>query len=91
MLEGNAVFPAGAIAYQRGKLPAPEALKLYMDHGTTELDAQYGPAQQRIDALFKERGFGPPNAVPRVFEGTGHNERAWSARLETPLSFLLAR
>lgn len=43
------------------------------------------------NAVFKERGFGPPNAVSRVLEGTGHNERAWSARLETPLSFLLAR
>jgi enterochelin esterase-like enzyme len=91
MFEDNEVFPAAAIAYLRAKLPAPGALKLYMDHGTTELDAQYGRAQQRIDALFKERGFGPPQVVSRVFEGTGHNERAWSARLETPLTFLLGR
>jgi enterochelin esterase-like enzyme len=91
MLEDNEVFPAAAMAYLRAKLPAPGMLKLYMDHGTTELDAQYGRAQQRIDALFKERGFGPPQVVSRVFEGTGHNERAWSARLATPLTFLLGR
>jgi enterochelin esterase-like enzyme len=87
----NDVFPAGAIAYLRDKLPAPGAFKLYMDHGTSELDALYGPAQQRIDALFKERGFGPPQVVSRVFEGAGHNEDAWNARLATPLAFLLGR
>jgi enterochelin esterase-like enzyme len=91
MFEDNEVFPAAAVAYLRNKLPAPGALKLYMDHGTTELDAQYARAQQRIDALFKERGFGPPQVVSRVFEGTGHNESAWGARLEIPLTFLLGR
>jgi enterochelin esterase-like enzyme len=91
LFEDNDVFPAAAIAYLRGKLPVPGALKLYMDHGTTELDAQYGRAQQRIDALLKERGFGPPLVVSRVFEGMGHNERAWNARLATPLAFLIGR
>jgi enterochelin esterase-like enzyme len=91
MFEDNEVFPAAAVAYLRDKLPAPGALKLYMDHGTTELDAQYARAQQRIDALFSERGFGQPQVVSRVFQGMGHNERAWSARLQTPLTFLLGR
>ena len=89
MFEDNEVFPAAALAYLREKLPAPGSLRLYMDHGTTELDAQYGPAQRRIDALLKERGFVPPQVVSRVFEGTGHNERAWSERLAIPLAFLL--
>jgi enterochelin esterase-like enzyme len=89
--EHNEVYPAAALAYLREKLPAPGALKLYMDHGTTQLDAQYGRAQQRIDALLAERGFGPPRVVSRVFEGTGHNERDWSARLHVPLGFLLGR
>jgi hypothetical protein len=26
--------------------------------------------------------------MSRVFEGTGHNERAWAARLDVPLEFL---
>lgn len=91
MMEDNEVFPAAAIAYLREKLPAPGSLRLYMDHGTTELDAQYGRAQRRVDALLRERGFGPPQVVSRVFEGTGHNERAWGARLEIPLNFLLGR
>jgi enterochelin esterase-like enzyme len=89
LFEDNEVFPAAGLAYLRQKLPAPGALKLYMDHGTTELDAQYPRAQQRVDALLKERGFGPPQVVSRVFEGTGHNERAWRGRLAIPLRFLL--
>ncbi len=92
--ERNELFPSAAIAYLQDKLPRaanPAVFKLYMDHGTTELDAQYGQAQARIDALFKELGFGPPGVVSRVFEGAGHNERAWGARLHMPLAFLLGR
>jgi enterochelin esterase-like enzyme len=89
LFEDNEVFPGAALAYLKHKLPAPGALKLYMDHGTTELDAQYARAQQRVDALLKERGFAPPQVVSRVFEGTGHNERAWAERLAIPLAFLL--
>jgi enterochelin esterase-like enzyme len=29
--------------------------------------------------------------VSRAFEGAGHNEAAWRARLATPLAFLLGR
>jgi enterochelin esterase-like enzyme len=89
--EDNDVFPAAALAYLREKLPAPGALKLYLDRGTTELDAQYGRAQARVDALLKERGFAQPLVVSRVFDGTGHNERDWAARLHVPLEFLLGR
>jgi enterochelin esterase-like enzyme len=89
--ENNDIFPAAAVAYLRDRLPAPGALKLYMDRGTTELDANYAQAQQRVDALLRERGFGPPQVVSRVYEGAGHNERAWRERLGTPLVFLLGR
>jgi enterochelin esterase-like enzyme len=89
--EDNDIYPAAAVAYLRDRLPAPGALRLYMDRGTTELDANYAQAQQRVDALLRERGFGPPQVVSRVYEGAGHNERAWGARLGTPLRFLLGR
>ena len=75
----------------RAKLPPPDTVRLYMDRGTTELDAQYDQAQPRIDALMAEKGFRAPGFVSRVFEGTGHNERAWAARLDVPLMHLMAR
>jgi hypothetical protein len=60
-----------------------------MDHGTTELDALYGPYQTFINQIVADRGYTAANSISRVFEGTGHNERAWAARLEIPLQFML--
>lgn len=89
--ERNDEIPSAAIAYLRDRLPPPAEVKLYMDRGTTQLDAQYDQAQPRIDALMAEKGFRPPRFVTRVFEGTGHNEVDWSKRLHIPLEFLLGR
>jgi len=87
--ERNAEIPAAGRAYLRRRLPAPGEHRLYMDRGTAELDALYDEAQAQVDALMRERGFGPPHFVTRVFEGEGHNERAWARRLEIPLRHLL--
>ena len=88
----NDEVPSAAIAYLRGALPQPATVKLWMDRGTTELDAQYDQAQPRIDALMAEKGFAPgPRYQTRVYEGTGHNEVDWAQRLHEPLTFLLGR
>jgi predicted alpha/beta superfamily hydrolase len=88
--ERNAEIPAAGRAYLRRRLPAPGGHRIYMDRGTAELDALYDEAQAQVDALMRERGFAPPLFVSRVFEGDGHNERAWARRLEIPLRHLLA-
>nr|WP_295080605.1 alpha/beta hydrolase-fold protein [uncultured Roseateles sp.] len=85
----NAEIPAAALAYLRHKLPPPGQCRLYMDRGTVELDALYDEAQAQVDALMRELGHKPPLVLSQVFEGQGHNERAWSARLAQPLGFLL--
>lgn len=87
--EPNVEIPTAALAYLEKQLPRPGDKRIYMDHGTTELDAGYAPAQQRVDALMKQRGFAPPRFVSRVFEGSGHNETDWQRRLHIPLTFLL--
>lgn len=87
--ERNAEVPAAALAYLRGRLPPPGRHRLYMDRGTAELDALYDPAQQQVDALMREQGFGAPLFDTRVFEGAGHHERAWAERLHIPLQHLL--
>jgi len=88
--ENRPEVPDAALAYLRAKLPPPQTLRLWMDRGTTELDALYADAQPRIDALLAERGFGPPRFSTRVYEGQGHNETAWRDRLHEVLGFLLA-
>ena len=87
--ERNAEIPAAGRAYLRRRLPPPGQHRLYMDRGTTELDALYDEAQAQVDTLMRELGFGPPTFVTRVFEGEGHNERAWARRLDIPLRHLL--
>ncbi len=87
--EANSHLPLAAFSYLRDKLADPATHRLYMDHGTTELDALYAPYQAFINQIVKDRGYTAANSLSLVFEGTGHNERAWAARLETPLLFLM--
>lgn len=90
VLERNDEISDAAVAWLRRALPsAAGGLRLYLDRGTIELDAQYPRAQGLVDALLRERGFGPPSVVSRVIEGAGHNERDWGARAHQALGFLL--
>lgn len=73
-------------------LPDPSTHKLYFDHGTATLDAQYGPYQRRMDAVLRAAGYvDGENWSSRVYPGAEHNEAAWRARLEVPLLFLLGK
>lgn len=87
----NAALPLAAFNHLAAQLRPPEGRRLYMDHGTTELDAIYAPYQAFVDEIVRDRGYGAADYLSRVFEGTGHNERAWAARLEVPLLFLMGR
>ncbi|MEM9207615.1 MAG: alpha/beta hydrolase-fold protein [Pseudomonadota bacterium] len=71
-------------------LPDPDRFRIYFDHGTTELDATYGEFQLRVDEVMRESGYTADNWQTRVFDGTGHHERDWQARVDIPLRFLLA-
>ena len=70
-------------------LPPPGRHRLYLDRGTTDLEAFYAPHQAFVDELLHDGGWRAPALVSRVFEGTGHNERDWGARVELPLVHLL--
>ncbi len=88
--EPNTAFPLAAYRYLQGALPDPVGHRLYMDRGSTELDALYVPYQGFVDELVRDRGYTSANSLSRVFEGQGHNETDWGARVELPLRFLLA-
>lgn len=72
------------------RLPAPGTTRLWFDVGTEGLDAEYGPAQRRMDAalrasaLVEGRDF-----ATRVYPGADHSERAWAARAADALAFVL--
>ena len=71
-------------------LPAPGAHKLYFDYGTAGLDAQYEPFQQRMDDHLAAAGYTRnQDWLTLKFPGAEHNEAAWRARVNIPLTFLL--
>jgi enterochelin esterase-like enzyme len=97
--EASSHIPLAAYMYLRDHLAQPQGHKIYQDHGTLELDALYAPYQQFVDQIIRDKGYReqtgkqgePVNFMSRVFEGTGHNEKAWAARLDIPVLFLLGK
>ncbi|RVT50057.1 esterase [Rubrivivax albus] len=85
----NAAAPLAAFGYLQAALPAPGRHRVYMDRGTTDLEAFYAPHQAFVDELMHDLGWRAPNFVSRVVEGTGHNERDWAARAGEVVAFLL--
>lgn len=70
-------------------LPPPGDHRIYFDHGTATLDAQYPPYQARVDETMRAAGYTQgKDWITRVFEGAEHSERAWRERVHIPLAFL---
>ncbi len=72
-------------------LPEANGSLIYMDHGTEDFDADYGPYQERLDSVIVATGWDKQHYMSRVFEGDGHNETCWAKRLDKPLHFLLGK
>jgi hypothetical protein len=73
------------------ELPKPGTHKVWMSRGTKSLDADYKPFQEYADGLMKEKGYRVgQDYVTKVYEKTGHNERAWASYLDQVLKFWLA-
>lgn len=67
----------------------PEGHKIYVDHGTLSLDAQYGPYAKGFDATMAAQGWDDHHYMSLVFEGDDHSETSWARRLDVPIAFLL--
>ncbi len=79
-----------AVAWFARHLPAPGAHRLYFDHGTQTLDAAYAPYQARMDAAMRSASYRRDiDWITHVEPGAAHDERAWRARVDAPLRFLL--
>lgn len=84
----NASIPLAELEYLSLHIPSPGDHRIYMDHGTRDLDAMYGPHQDEADRLFADRGYGAATFTSRVFTGAGHTENDWASRVDQPLLFL---
>lgn len=77
--------------YLAPALPSPATHRLYFDHGSETLDANYARYQERIDRVVARRGYRPgANWLSRSFPGQAHNETSWASRVAIPLRFLLS-
>ena len=61
---------------------------MHFDYGTGTNDGSIEPFQRKLDAAAGPRGGA---WVSRAFPGAEHSERAWQARVDIPLTFLLGR
>ena len=77
--------------YLKEHLPEANTCLVYMDHGTDELDASYGPYQEQVDKVFRQKGWDNQHFQTLVFEDHRHRETDWAKRLDKPLYFLLHR
>jgi predicted alpha/beta superfamily hydrolase len=84
-------IPKAFATYMGSNIPSPKDHRIYFDHGTVGLDSLYGQWQIMIDELMSIKGYAPGNYVSRVYNGTDHSEKSWSARLDRPLIFLLGK
>lgn len=82
-------FGEAMMKFVGDNLPDPGTHRLYFDHGTTTIDAYYGPWEIRALETARKRGYRDGvNLDSFVDEGAPHNEDAWAARVDRPLRFL---
>jgi predicted alpha/beta superfamily hydrolase len=70
-------------------LPTPGKHKIWMSHGTSGHDAEYGPFQKHADQKMYDAGWSERDFSTRVYRGSGHNERSWAKYLDEPIKFWL--
>lgn len=83
----NNPIPATFIEYLSETLPPVNSRKFYFDHGTSNLDSLYEIHQKQINQLFSLTGYDSLHYRSLIFEGAGHDEKAWSERFSDPLKF----
>jgi hypothetical protein len=63
---------------------------LWFDYGTETIDAPIEPYQQQVNGVMRSSGYTEGvNWLTRKFAGADHSERAWSQRVDVPLTFFL--
>ncbi len=85
----NNPMPDAFISYLSSHLPDTKTHRLYFDCGDQTLDAMYPPTQKKVDALLARKGYIEGKGLSRFYPGADHSEKAWKARLDVPLVFLL--
>lgn len=82
-------FGNAMIDFVDNHLPDPSTHRLYFDHGTSTIDAYYGPWETKALLKAQEKGYVyGENLDSYIDYGAPHNEKAWAGRVARPLRFL---
>ena len=87
----NTYVPGSLMEYLKKNLPTAGNHKLYFDHGTLGTDKLYAPHQKTADAILLAKKWTPAQWMSKVYPGADNSDKAWGARLATPMTFLLKR
>ncbi len=85
----NDLIPDAFFSYMEKEIPSPRNHKLYFDYGTETLDKFYPKYANKVNKIFKDKGYDKSNFRNLKFEGADHSEVSWQKRLDIPLTFLL--
>jgi len=73
-------------------LRVPRGARYWFDYGTLGIDSTFGPTHEAVRAWLLRQGLVEGrDFVVRRYDGADHNEAAWRARLDDPLTFLFGR
>lgn len=91
-LDAGSKFGDAMMRYVKSSLPDPATHRLYFDHGTSTIDAYYGPWETQALLIAQKKGYQyGVNLDSYIDFGAPHEERAWAARVSRPLNFLLSK
>ncbi len=91
-LSAGDLFGNAMIDFVENHLPEPSTHRLYFDHGTSTIDAYYGPWETKALLKAQEKGYVyGQNLDSYIDYGAPHEERAWAGRVARPLRFLFSR
>lgn len=91
-LEAADKFGGAMMDYVNNHLPDPRTHRLYFDHGTSTIDAYYGPWETKALLTAQEKGYQYGKNLDSVVDyGAPHEENAWAARVGRPLHFLMTK
>ncbi len=89
-LSAGDLFGNAMIDFVENHLPDPSTHRLYFDHGTSTIDAYYGPWETKALLKAQEKGYVyGKNLDSYIDYGAAHEEKAWAGRVIRPLRFLL--
>ncbi len=73
-------------------LTPPSGVRYWFDYGTLGVDSLFAPTEELVRRWLLSKGLVEGrDFVMRRYDGATHNEAAWRARLEDPLTFLFGR